>query len=1127
MNALRAVARVRIYVPCEVFTVRVTRGPSEIPTDLEQLVLKALGLGANTIEQLEQLFALGYRPMLRLVLDLLNRSCVTFNFATGEVRLTPHVEKQVKEGLLNQLEGFERTEDRIQLMRDLIAGTILPIRGAPSTANGYRIPAMLEASSAANVRSEDVLRVIRGFMRRHRTTRAGRPLQVLQVAYDLSLGGSPTSGQRRDLEIEVSAEYDEASDFLRLGVESPDDLPWRTRVALERKLVELANADEPHFVFKNIRDSAARAVEPTTTRSIHSQLAELDSLMARMTAAAPGTYETWQHNLERVALAIEGALAVQGVDQLRCTILTDCRRQTEVVKEIIRAAQRQVVIACPFVRYDATWQFREEIEAALAGGRSVFLLLGIGDEVDLDAGVGAWLYDLKARHHERLFFSRKSARCHAKFVVADGADLLLTSYNFFDRLPDSILEVGIRLAPENNEEARHDRGLRRLTFRIALELLSAAKGIFPDYIDAQLIDDSPAPMRTATGTMLQDLVVPSWSTRDVVDKGAYAEARTALWKRQWQSHLQQVKQCFAQLGTTYTLVRDAEHRRLLYEALRGAQNRLVVVSDQLSTRVVDRLFLEALQLCLARGVWVLLLYRRPESAAVAALAKVHAVHPHSFLHATADVSHAGLASHAKLLVSDDWCVITSFNFLSFSSDYEGAERYRKPTELGVMMHGTETQRFVDLLAKSVSMLNEPHLRIVPAAAQLAPAATYQPQKQPIRNLTELFDLLDDNAASAPGGIGAVKPELRVGQVISTWFANARDADSAFLELEELDAICSPFLGQAIAACLNLHSNGVPHARERWWLRLLEHVWWEKRDAYGIVLLLASAPPLNASTVPPIAVAVLAAHCSAGVATVEDFEDAVLRSSDEISAIAIATLAIPAVLYANEPPLQALQLLVDQLRDGTKAWAMQVIKFRTEHPEGVLESTVAAMVAEQLPHVTTEDSRLALEIELRRCVALPLDFKLGKLVWGHLVNRPLGLQRLLQATELQDIATIRAFLHEHSKKAGEDLLDEAANYIARTVNVRDRSIIADRRRLCVDHLNKVIRYAKAWSAAVAQAASASKQIISTDLIKLAESMSKELQALTEQAAALELQHQYPLPLLTDLLSRMNPLLQLAK
>ena len=173
----------------------------------------------------------------------------------------------------------------------------------------------------------------------------------------------------------------------------------------------IANAEEPHLVFKNLREKAARVLQDEPLCSASQHLAEVRQLVDRVQVAAPGTHATWQRNLERSALAFEEALALQGRSGGACEIIADRDRHVEAIRELIRSTERQLVIGCPFVKYAAVSQFRDEIRSILSSGCQVFFLLGIGDTFELEAGISSWLQGLKQDFPKQIFFSYRSACC--------------------------------------------------------------------------------------------------------------------------------------------------------------------------------------------------------------------------------------------------------------------------------------------------------------------------------------------------------------------------------------------------------------------------------------------------------------------------------------------------------------------------------------------------------------------------------------------------------------------------------------------------------------------------------------------------------------------------------------------
>src|SRR5687768_2807497 len=115
--------RTTLLIPCEMFSVKAILAPSEPLTPLERLVLRAIHAGGDTVDTLNMMFAIGLRPMLRLVLDFLDRSLVTFNFSTGQIRVTPVVAERIRTNTLQKIEAGGRSEHKIPLMRELISGT--------------------------------------------------------------------------------------------------------------------------------------------------------------------------------------------------------------------------------------------------------------------------------------------------------------------------------------------------------------------------------------------------------------------------------------------------------------------------------------------------------------------------------------------------------------------------------------------------------------------------------------------------------------------------------------------------------------------------------------------------------------------------------------------------------------------------------------------------------------------------------------------------------------------------------------------------------------------------------------------------------------------------------------------
>src|SRR5262249_52708414 len=91
-------------------------------------------------------------------------------------------------------------------------------------------------------------------------------------------------------------------------------------------------------------------------------------------------------------------------------------------------------------------QYREEILTALKKGVDVYLLRGLGDDEGNSTGLtslGQLAADA-AGHEGRLFISSTPHHSHAKFIVADGRAVVVSSFNFLGATRDNPqLNVGV------------------------------------------------------------------------------------------------------------------------------------------------------------------------------------------------------------------------------------------------------------------------------------------------------------------------------------------------------------------------------------------------------------------------------------------------------------------------------------------------------------------------------------------------------------------------------------------------------------------------------------------------------------------------------------------------------------
>jgi hypothetical protein len=141
-----------------------------------------------------------------------------------------------------------------------------------------------------------------------------------------------------------------------------------------------------------------------------------------------------------------------------------------------------------------------------------------------------------------------------------------------------------------------------------------------------------------------------------------------------------------------------EHRDYLADALTNTKRRLLLISPWVRSAVVDSVFVAQLESLLVAGVEVHLGHgygrddRGSDESALARLAELKSRFPESF-------NLVRLPNtHAKILISDDYWISTSFNWLSFQGNPDRTYRMEEGTIVRITSQVDKAyQRFVDYL----------------------------------------------------------------------------------------------------------------------------------------------------------------------------------------------------------------------------------------------------------------------------------------------------------------------------------------------------------------------------------------------------------------------------------------------
>jgi len=127
-----------------------------------------------------------------------------------------------------------------------------------------------------------------------------------------------------------------------------------------------------------------------------------------------------------------------------------------------------------------------------------------------------------------------------------------------------------------------------------------------------------------------------------------------------------------------------EHAPWLEHALENSTKRLLIMSPWVNDRVVNRLFIEQIERLLSKKVQIIIAWgfgtdreseaKKSSSWSLGQLLRLANKYPQSFQFIKMN------ESHAKILISDDMYIATSFNWLSFMGD----KRRKYRTEFGEM-----------------------------------------------------------------------------------------------------------------------------------------------------------------------------------------------------------------------------------------------------------------------------------------------------------------------------------------------------------------------------------------------------------------------------------------------------------
>jgi hypothetical protein len=678
-----------VLIPARRFEVEVVLGPHDGLSILEQHVLRAVGMGSPTVEAVAALLAIPARMSLDAAVDLLARGLIDVE-VNGKLRLPEVVSRAMGDPTHPEsgwFLGFQSAHlpetQSVSLVQDLVAGEVFsPPRGTPfgrdrlpTMPESTQIPAVDEIPLATLLPAvNQAMLAARGDSAQVSSDLDATPLprdaRVLDVRVrrgTLSSGGSGGPVAVRGIRVMAQVRVTErgADEPPRVSIVEPARIPMHVRRSIASALDGLwargFGRGAGQF-FERLRTPVGdgSADEVTTEVSPGPALARIGALLAddvrpvvelhsEITAVEDGARAAAEH------LAAHAANAN--------LLVGNAGTFVDLATAALSTATHQVLLACPWVgQLRRSEKMRAAVRKAVGKGVNVVIVWGISDARASQDDDGPRAVE-GIRDEDALgalVLADRAASSHAKAIVCDADWMVVSSCNFLNAPPDRpTREVGLRV--QLNEDGSVPLALQAT--------LSWARRLIPDHrIQDRCLDDpvffgrrGARPLLTLTA----EAVLPP--------NLAFGDAGVSVWRAAWLRRFNGLRDAVARAESAVVPVKDAEHRDLLVRAIANASNRLLIESHRVTAHGLSEFVCASLVGAAQRKVEVRLRYGTGTD-----------IDPttHQRL---ADLRDAGISiaasdTHAKVLVCDEWAVVSSHNFLSVDPSARSAH------ELGLRVH---------------------------------------------------------------------------------------------------------------------------------------------------------------------------------------------------------------------------------------------------------------------------------------------------------------------------------------------------------------------------------------------------------------------------------------------------------
>lgn len=1041
--------QIRVWVPCDVYAVKVRTAAQAHLSELEVLFLSAVLRGLSDINELREFFGIGKRPVLDLVFDLWQKGYLLVDIENGVILPAGHLD----ENKIAELETAEvEMEDRLVLL-DLVTGSLqrerIPgveiVSRVPWQANCI-VPTTLFRVERREITSDRLIRVMNDILANEQARHMhSRKRKVLSA--HLALSTDNRLAQSKWLGLDIDCWLDEDLDAFTINfINCP--LSQTTQHRLAKALSRIAS-DMPETVFAKLLRSKANK-DRRDQRTFEWLINQIRTEAARLQDVDRGNRRITQERLECLADQVDAILCGRNGFDAELELIFAQDDHQRLVEELISNAKRQIVISCPWMGFETLTRISPKLVEALdrEPDLRIFLLWGFNPADDLeknDPAVNNYLTGLRDEYPDRFFISRQSSRIHGKTIVIDMDAAVVTSLNIMSPSKNITLECGLLVQPIEHGSA------------LLEDILAWLFKHYPDYESAQqmmcssedfgfvgIIREPPSLPRGVPPLADHELLEP-------LDLSA-----VKLWRESWFQYSDLAQTALTDLEAKVRVVVDGDHRMYVQAALRNAKRRLVLCSDRMSTDVLGVGALNRLRERLDDGVVVVFVYRRLSRNDARNLALIEQLNALEASHQNFTLCNAN--NHAKLVVHDDLVVVSSLNFLSFGAEYEDdlpSRRRQIRSELGLAVTNSEIANQIVVQLEQFTQHKMPRWEehyTEPAIAKREAIPLRAKELQ--RLLTGLSDTSSAEGGGALTDVQQIKNDL-------TDYLLAHDSPLECLEQIERARFPQDLLIHAVRTVLGRRARADTGdvKAENWWRWLAEIAW--QRNEFSQAAMYAAPEHAEASEILPSAPLLLLGVWveTASDSHLHEIVDACDFSDEELGVVAAVAMLRFMISGAYE-----LRELADPFISALPShWVGLVAQYDSYWNETYLPLPLAAIEREQ------KQSELATEIEaawnhlddaVEKVSRTHFKFQSGTAIHGWLfdIRGPYGRLRAILNNRDAD-GLIKWLVHKPHDGPWVDKNDELIDFAGKAADRLGRSIGLTKRVVYVRHLDDIVHSAK--------------------------------------------------------------------